>query len=134
MPVSTFQAYALAHKGKATTSDLVYNPDDPPEVYSNPGVHKRLTDYTAMAQEIHGPQYDPSAHDLEGEIVMRVGEGRKHGRYYIGDSVLDTASTPSLAEIRARSTTSSSSIRQRPTSSQAHVAELQVSFFAFVVY
>jgi hypothetical protein len=43
----------MAHKGKAT-SDITYNPDDGPEVYSNPIVYSRLHEYTAMAQEVHG--------------------------------------------------------------------------------
>jgi hypothetical protein len=32
-------AYMLAHKGKATASETTYNPDDPPEAYSNPSIH-----------------------------------------------------------------------------------------------
>ena len=34
-PRNKFMAYAMAHKGK-TTSDISYNPADPPEAYSNP--------------------------------------------------------------------------------------------------
>jgi hypothetical protein len=49
----------MAHKGNAT-SDVTYNPDDGPETYTNPAVYNRLHDYTAMAQEVHGPDYDPS--------------------------------------------------------------------------
>jgi hypothetical protein len=44
----------MAHKGKAA-SDVTYNPDDGPEAYSNPAVYSLLHDYTAMAQEVHGP-------------------------------------------------------------------------------
>ena len=65
--------WALAHKGKA--SEVTYNPDDPPSAYSN------------------GPDWDPSAHDLDGEL-MKVGAGKKHGRYFIGEGTIDTASTP----------------------------------------
>ncbi|TVU11959.1 hypothetical protein EJB05_45571, partial [Eragrostis curvula] len=46
---------------------------------------------------------------------MRVGGGKKHGRYWIGDSTLDTASTPTLSQIRARSTDSAPPIRPWPT-------------------
>jgi len=38
-----FQAYCMAHKGRAT-SDVSYNPADPPEAYSNPSVHTRITE------------------------------------------------------------------------------------------
>lgn len=128
---NSFKAYALAHKGKATDPNLAYNPEDPPEVYSTPSVHKHLTDYTAMARQIHGPEFDPSTRDLEGEIVMRLGPGKQHGRYCMGNSTIDTASTPTLAQIRARSTSSSPAIRPR---SQPQVAALQVSYVSSVVH
>ncbi|XP_066323601.1 uncharacterized protein [Miscanthus floridulus] len=48
---ASFKAYALAHKGKAKDPDLVYNPEDPPEAYSNLSVHSRLSEYTAMRTE-----------------------------------------------------------------------------------
>ena len=102
----------MAHKGKAT-SDVDYNPEDGPEAYSNATVHNRLSEYTSMAREVHGPEYDPSTEDLDGEVIMRVGGGKKHGQYWIGDSTLDTATTPTLSQIRARSTSSSPAIRPR---------------------
>jgi hypothetical protein len=54
----------MAHKGKAT-SDVTYNPDDGLEAYTNPAVYSRLHDYTAMAQEVHGPDYDPSTEPID---------------------------------------------------------------------
>jgi hypothetical protein len=35
-------AYAMTHKGKATSD--VYNPDDPPEAYTNRTVYNRIND------------------------------------------------------------------------------------------
>jgi hypothetical protein len=72
----------MAHKGKAT-SDVTYNPDDGPEVYSNPAVYSCLSEYTAMAQEVHAPDYDPRIEDINGDVdvLMRVGGGKRHGRY-----------------------------------------------------
>jgi hypothetical protein len=86
----------MAHKGKAT-ADVSYNPEDPPSAYSNTTIHSRLSQYTEMASAVHGPQFDPSTQDFDGEIVMRVGGGKKHGRYWMSDGVIDTASTPSLS-------------------------------------
>ena len=88
-------AYAVAHKGKAT-SDVAYNPEYPLSAYSNESIHSRLNGYSSMARQVHGLEYDPSAHDLDGEVVMRVGGGKKHGRFWIGDGTIDTASTPTL--------------------------------------
>ena len=47
-----------------------------------------LSQYTLMAREVHGAEYSPSSQDLDGEVVMRVGGDKKHGRYWIGDSTL----------------------------------------------
>ena len=94
-------AYAMAHKGKAT-SDVSYNPDDPPEAYTNPTAYDRISEYTSAARSIHGNDYNPSSHDLDAEVVMRIGGGKKHERYYLGDGVIDATSTPSLSQIRAR--------------------------------
>jgi hypothetical protein len=70
----------MAHKGKAT-SDVTYNLDDGPEAYANPTVYSCLHDYTAMAQEVHGPEYDPSTEQIDPVVLMRVGGGKRHGRY-----------------------------------------------------
>ncbi|XP_072150762.1 uncharacterized protein [Setaria viridis] len=79
-PCSQFKAYDLAHKGKVM-ADVAYNPDDPPLAYNYESVHSCLDGYTSMARAVHGPEYDPSAHDLDGEVVMRTGGGKKHGRF-----------------------------------------------------
>jgi len=110
-------AYALAHKGKATV-DVAYNPEDPPSAYSNESIHSRLDGNTSMARVVHGLEYNPSTHDLDGEVVMRAGGGKKHGRFWIVDDTIDTASTPTLSQIRARSTSSSPAIRPRSDSTR----------------
>ena len=62
-------------------SDVDYNPEDLPSAYSNVNVQSHLNEYTSMAREVPGPEYDPSTHDLDGEVPMRVGGGKKHGWY-----------------------------------------------------
>jgi hypothetical protein len=47
-----FSPYGMAHKGKAK-SDVTNNSDDRPKVYSNPAVHNRFSEYTAMPKEVH---------------------------------------------------------------------------------
>ena len=79
-PSSQFMAYALAHKEKATF-DVAYNPEDSPSAYSNKYIHSRLDGYTSMARVVHGLEYDPSVHDLDGEVVIRAEGGKKHGRF-----------------------------------------------------
>ena len=86
----------MSHKGKATL-DIRYNLEDGAVAYNNPSAYSRLSAYSEMAKEVHGPEYDPAAHDLEDEVVMRAGGGKKHGRYFLGDGVIDTASTSMLS-------------------------------------
>ncbi|TVU06362.1 hypothetical protein EJB05_49571, partial [Eragrostis curvula] len=124
-PPPRLKAWPMAHKGKATLPEVNYNPEDPPEAYSNATVHSRLSRYTEMAREVHGPEWDPSTEDLDGEIIMRVGGGKKHGQYWIGDSTLDTASTPTLSQIRARSSSSAPPIRPRQSAAQIQFDEVQ---------
>jgi len=125
----------MAHKGKAS-SDVSFNPDDPAEAYTNSSAYEKITEYTAAARSIHGPEYDPRTDNIDANTVMRIGQGKKHGRYWIGDSVIDTASTPTLFQIRAQSTTASSlpAIRSRPSISQHRVDTLQVIHVLLVVH
>ncbi|TVT99408.1 hypothetical protein EJB05_55228 [Eragrostis curvula] len=118
-------AWALAHKGKASLIEVNYNPEDGPEAYSNPTVHAHLRQYTEMAREKHGLEWNPSTEDLDGEIIMKIGGGKKHGRYWIADSKLDTASTPTLSEIRARSLSSAPPIRPRSSAAQIQFEQAQ---------
>ncbi|TVU40618.1 hypothetical protein EJB05_14087, partial [Eragrostis curvula] len=78
-PCPPLMAWAMAHKGKASSIEVDYNPEDGPEAYSNPTVHTRLSQYTEMAREKHGPEWDPSTEDLDGEIIMKVGGGPATG-------------------------------------------------------
>jgi hypothetical protein len=103
----------MTHKGKVT-SNITYNPDDGPEAYNNPAViYSRLSEYTAMAHEVHGLDYDPRTEDIDGDVLMRVGGGKRHGRYWIANEAIDSSSTPTLSQVRARSTSSSLAIRPR---------------------
>jgi hypothetical protein len=102
----------MAHQGKAT-SDITYNPNDGPEAYSNPTVYSRLSEYNAMAQEVHRLDYDPRIEDIDGDVLMRVGGGKRHGRYWIADVAIDSSTTPTLSQVQARSTSSSLAIQSR---------------------
>jgi len=82
----------MVHKGRAT-SDVCYNSTDPPEAYTNPSVHTRITGYTEMGRVLHEDTWDPATAPLSGEAIMRAGGGKKHGRYWLADSVVNTAST-----------------------------------------
>jgi hypothetical protein len=88
----------MAHKGKATF-DITYNPDDGPEAYNNPVVYNHLHDYIAKTQEVHGPEYDLRTKQIDPDVLMRVGGGKRHERYWIADDVIDSSSTPTLSQV-----------------------------------
>ena len=64
---------------------------------------------------------------------MRAGGGTKHGRYWFGDNLVDTATTPTLSQIQARSTSSSPAIRPRPDTIQAQIEAVKVISVSSVV-
>jgi hypothetical protein len=70
----------MAHTGKAT-SDVTYNPEEGPKAYSYPAVHNHLSEYTTIAKEVHGPDYDLRTEDINRDVLMRVGGGKRHGWY-----------------------------------------------------
>ena len=129
-PIGQLTAYALAHMGPAK-SNIEYNPDAGLEAYTNSSVHTRLSSYTEASRLVHGSDYDPRTEErLDPELVMRIGQGKKHGWFYMGDDILKTGCTPPLNRLRAASTSSSVPIRQQPSS----VAALQVSILvSFVI-
>jgi hypothetical protein len=86
----------MAHKGKAM-SNVTYNMEDGPEAYNNPAVHDRLSEYTAMAKEAHGLNYDPRTEDIDRDVLMRVRGDKRHGRYWTAEGAIDSSSTPTLS-------------------------------------
>ena len=93
--------------------DVSYNPADPPEAYSNPSIHIPITEYMEIGRALHGDTWDPATQPLSGEAIMRAGGGKKHDRYWLANSLVDTASTPTLSQFRARTTDSTPPIRPR---------------------
>ena len=130
-PCNEFTAYVMAHMGKAT-SDVAFDPAAPPEAYSKPNIHTRVTRYMEIGKALHGETWDPATAPLSGEAIMRAGGGKKHDRYWLGDSVVDTASTPTLSQLRARTTDSTPPILPRPEISVASMHAFQVISVSFV--
>lgn len=127
------KAWALAHMGKAT-ADIDYSQDTPDSAFTNPTIPPRLHAYTERAREVHGAEYDPSTQDFDGRVVMEVGGGKKHGRLWLGDGTIDSASVPRLSEIRSRAPSGSGSIRSRPTADQMEIATLRVISVYFIFH
>ena len=127
-----FAAYAMSHMGRATL-DVAYNPAAPPEAYPNPSIPACLNAYTEVGRAPHGETWDPATVPLSGEAIMRAEHGKKHGRYWIANSLVDTTSTPRLSQLRASTTDSTPPIRPRPETSVASMHQRQVSLDLVVV-
>jgi hypothetical protein len=84
--INEWMGYALAHKGRATAESTVYDPMEGPEAYPNPNVYDKLAKYTTAGLERHGPMFDPTTAPLDTDLVMRVGGGKQHGRYFIANN------------------------------------------------
>jgi hypothetical protein len=82
----------MAHKGK-TMSDVAYNPDNDLKSY-------------IMRTE-----------DIDEDVPLRVGGGKRHGRAWIADGAIYSSSTPTLSQVGARSTSVSPAIRPRQDNS-----------------
>jgi hypothetical protein len=65
---------------------------------------------------------------------MRIGGDKKHGRYNLGDGLINATSNPSLSQIRAQSMGASIPIRPRPSPALAEVEALNVTPVPFVVH
>jgi hypothetical protein len=94
----------MAHKAKET-SNVSYGVSDGPEAYINPSFGLRIAEYTEACKQKYGEDYNPSEHDINTNIVMALGGGKKHVRLWIGDDIIDSSSLR-LADVRARRTES----------------------------
>ncbi|PNT66461.1 hypothetical protein BRADI_3g12350v3 [Brachypodium distachyon] len=103
--------------GKASTVSE-YSANAPLESYDTSVDHAKITGYVEVFEEVHGPGVDPSQHDLDVEVVVRAGGGKKHGRLVFGNGTIDPSTAPSLPHLKATSTSSSASIRSRPGARQ----------------
>jgi hypothetical protein len=85
-------------------------------------------------RSLHGPDYNVSTEPLDTETIVRLGDGRKHGRLWIADGTDSLSYAPSLSDVRARSTARSLPIRSRPTPTLSRVDELEVILVSLVVH
>ena len=134
--INEFTGFALCHKGKAKAPDNVYNPADGADAYTNPSIYPKLAQYTEAARKRHGDEFDPTTEPLDIDLLMRLGPGKQHGRYWMANSAIESSSVPRLSEIRARSTSSSSDIpiAPRQPSSTQMMAAFQVCTVLFIVH
>ena len=109
-----------------------FDPSTPKEAYREP-TWLRKEKYDGKLKERYGPEVDPSSRDLDPEIVMVAGGGKRHGRPSLGASAFPVQ-TESLASIRARSTSSSLQIETRDEPARDLRAVSFASFSALYLF
>jgi len=129
-------AYALAHKGKTTAPEVTYNPADGPEAYTIASVHSKLSEYTSAACERHGGDFDPATQPLDTDLLMRLGGGKQHDRYWMADSIVDSTSVPMLARFEqgARASPSPYALSSRAHSSRWRNSKLVLFYSSFIAF
>lgn len=126
--------YALSHKGKAKDPDNRWNPEDGPDAYTNANVQPKLVEYSAAFRQSHPEEdKDPFKEPLDAELVMRLGGGKQHGSYWMANSAISLATTPTLREIRKAGSSSSSGIPIAPRRPSTYM-QMEVSAVSFVVH
>lgn len=84
--------------------------------------------YCEEFQRRNGPDADPMQAPIDAATVLLAGEGKKHGRYRILDSLVQTTAT--YPQVRATLSSGSATTTSRATSRVNMSAT--VSFFSFV--
>jgi hypothetical protein len=69
-------------------------------VYTNPNVYDKLAKYIAVGLERHGLTFNPTTDPLDTDLVMRVGRGKQHDRYFIANSTIEPSYVQTLSQIR----------------------------------
>jgi hypothetical protein len=127
--INEFTGYVLSHQGKATNPDNVYDPAKGVDAFTNPNAYEKVVQYTEAVCRRHGDTYDPATEPLNTDVLMRMGGGKQHDRYFLAHSVIDPATVPTLREVRRSDSTTSSDVPiqpQRPSSTQM-MAAVQVT-------
>jgi hypothetical protein len=115
-------------------SGVIFNPDATAQAYFDPSVHAKVGDYAEVVRALCGSNHNLSTEPLETEVIVRLGQGRKHGRLWVVDGADSLSSAPSLSDVTARSMARSLPIRARPTPTLSRVDELQVILVLLIVH
>ena len=92
----------------------------------SPIAEARCVAYESKFKEVKGDSSDPSTEEFDVEVAMLAGEGKKGGRLWIGDRLVDPKTIPSLLQLRRGRTSDQPRIETRPRASDLAVERLRV--------
>ena len=82
--------------------------------------------YVSKFKEVHGDTSDPTSEDFDVEVAVLAGQGKKGGRLWIGDGLVDPMTIPSLRHVRRGRTSDQPRVETRPRASDLAVERLRV--------
>ena len=82
--------------------------------------------YTSKFKEVHGDTSEPSSEDFDVEVAMLAGQGKKGGRLWIGDTLVDPNTIPSLRQLRRGRTSDQPRVETRPRASELALERFRV--------
>lgn len=96
-------------------------------MWMNKGSELRSGGYTKKYKELRPdePDVDPLTGPFDPEAVVLAGEGKRNGRFWIGDGSIDVSTIPALRQIRRGRTSSQPAVETRPQPSVVALDEIR---------
>ena len=82
--------------------------------------------YESKFKEKHDDTSDPTSEDFDVEVAVLAGQGKKGGRLWIGDGLVDPRTIPSLRQVRRGHMSEQPGEETRPRASDLAVERLRV--------
>ena len=82
--------------------------------------------YISKFKEKHGEASQPDTEGFDVEVAVLAGQGKKSGRLWLGDAVVDPMTIPSLKQVRRGRTSDAPQVETRPRASDLAVERLRV--------
>ncbi|KAK1652153.1 hypothetical protein QYE76_069958 [Lolium multiflorum] len=81
--------------------------------------------YRSKFKDKHGEDADPTTEEFDVEVAVLAGQGKKGGRLWIADGLVDPRTIPSLRQIRRGRTSEQPRVETRPRASDLAIEKLR---------
>nr|XP_051221770.1 uncharacterized protein LOC127340025 [Lolium perenne] len=81
--------------------------------------------YRSKFKDKHGEDADPTTEEFDVEVAVLAGQGKKGGRLWIADGLVDPSTIPSLRQIRRGRTSEQPRVETRPRASDLAIEKLR---------
>uniref|UniRef100_A0ACD6AAM8 Uncharacterized protein n=1 Tax=Avena sativa TaxID=4498 RepID=A0ACD6AAM8_AVESA len=86
--------------------------------------------YRDKYAEVNGKDVDPLTAPFDPEVAMLAGQGKKHGRLWIGDGSVDPLIVPSMRQVRRGRTSDMPQVETRPTVTSTAIDQIRAEVAA----